>query len=331
MGHFTDFYGLERKVFRGQIDADPTPGAARNRIGDVISRAGRTLQAGPSVKQGFQLVSSAMMYLAESVGAIEQKRRRLEPLEAPRHGSPPVMWIRILIAVAMLLLATFWAGSFETQVTCTVDVPQLAPAGLQELPKQLSCSQTKLVPQAGLMASALVLSGIVLLLLEGAALLTGSLSRIPILNRIAPPPWLNPYASVRPAETREVIELAVDPDAVDRSIERAFEQLDKAKTYFHEPAADDSPVPPPVLGFLQRAWAYADQGDQRRLTGEMRNIEALLGASGLELRTYDGSNAGQFEVVEQTGLAEPTTLLPAIAEHKSGRLLLQGQAFVPSR
>ena len=50
MGHFTEFYGGERKALRGQIDADPAPDTARNRIGDVISRAGKNYPAGPSVK-----------------------------------------------------------------------------------------------------------------------------------------------------------------------------------------------------------------------------------------------------------------------------------------
>jgi hypothetical protein len=332
MGHFSDFYDDDARVrFRALIKADPSQRNARNHVGEVISQSGQHVPFGPSVKQGFQLICSSLMYSAECISAVEQRAKPLQLIQTERLGLPPLLWIRVFLAIAMLLLATFWAGSFETRVTCAIDGPGIvAPAGSE--PAKQVCQQTVQVPQSHVLASAMIFIGIILLLLESAAALTRMLSARWFTRGLAPPAWLDPYVREwqPPSPANDSGELAVRDEELDRNLARAFEQLDKAASYFHEPSIERIPVPINILSFLQRAWVHAAQGDQARLQNEMTNIVGLLLSNGVALVEFSHDNRAFFDLIEQKTLPAPVTTLPAMVDAKSGQCLVQGEAFVPA-
>jgi hypothetical protein len=336
MGYFSEFFDRERQQFSQQINADPSQANARNRIGDVIGRAAQGVPAGPSAKKAFGFICTSLIHMAESIGAVQSVLVGPPPMEAKRLGFPPLMWVRALLALLMLLIGTFWAGTFSMPVTCVQELAAPIPPGqsseLAPAPpiRSVACQQIVQVSQSHTVSTAMVALGMILLLLELAAAFTRYFSRVPILRSLAPPQWLDPYTREQlVGRTGEVtVKLKVSADALEVILARAFEQLDKARDNVHEPAIERAPVPTNILAFIQRAWVHRDR-DQERLRREMGNVKGLLEANGLQLVEYTKTDQEHFDLVEEVELAAPETTLPAIVAVKSGRALLRGQAFVP--
>ncbi|MGE0768713.1 MAG: hypothetical protein AB7L90_19865 [Hyphomicrobiaceae bacterium] len=341
MQHFTSFYEQRRTAVVKQVSANPALDLTADRVGEVIGKAARELNTTPSVKQGYQRICSALIYAFNAMTGVSAEMHYREAEARAPLTLPALLWVRGGLATIAILIGLLGAGTMAVDIACQLPQAQFQQAA-PSVPAQASpspsvipntagtCVKTVNVSQRGPLASALVWLGIIFLALEGFVFLRRMMRGSMLTRWLAPPAWLDPYASVAvPATVGSRPESVIGATELDRALFQAFAELDASMPFFAEPDAVERRIPFEMVEFLQRTASLALQADSARLLREMKNIPALLEIHDLELISFEPATAESFDcIVDETISTAQTTRL-AIRQKSSQSIVAKGEAFVP--